>query len=230
MRKKYLSALLFGALLFASAGTFQSCKDYDDDISNLQGQIDGVAADVADLQAQINAGKWITNVAAIEGGFTVTFSDGQTFNIVNGAAGTPGTQITIGEDGYWYFDGEKSDYLAVANGEIGKINVPYVNTEDGYWYFYNEEGEAVKSAYKAVGAAYAVAANGGYNLYLPNENGEMNEAIFLPGAGASITDMELTDLNGEIEHPNQLYTQVSDLDFRQFVHMPVVLPASCCFR
>ena len=32
MRKKYLSALLFGALLFASAGTFTSCKDYDDDI------------------------------------------------------------------------------------------------------------------------------------------------------------------------------------------------------
>ena len=26
------------------------------------------------------------------------------------------------------------------------------------------------------------------------------------------------------------FTQVSDLDFRQFVHMPVVLPASCCFR
>ena len=41
MRKKYLSALLFGALLFASAGTFTSCKDYDDDIANLQGQIDG---------------------------------------------------------------------------------------------------------------------------------------------------------------------------------------------
>ena len=32
MRKKYLSALLFGALLFASTGTFTSCKDYDDDI------------------------------------------------------------------------------------------------------------------------------------------------------------------------------------------------------
>ena len=27
-----------------------------------------------------------------------------------------------------------------------------------------------------------------------------------------------------------LDSQVSDLDFRQFVHMPVVLPASCCFR
>ncbi len=43
MRKKYLSALLFGALLFASAGTFTSCKDYDDDIDNLQNQIDKLA-------------------------------------------------------------------------------------------------------------------------------------------------------------------------------------------
>ena len=73
MRKKYLSALLFGALLFASAGTFTSCKDYDDDISNLQGQVDGIKADLEDLQAQISAGKWITNVTSIEGGFTVTF-------------------------------------------------------------------------------------------------------------------------------------------------------------
>ena len=41
MRKKYLSALLFGALLFASTGTFTSCKDYDDDINGLKEQIDG---------------------------------------------------------------------------------------------------------------------------------------------------------------------------------------------
>ena len=52
MRKKYLSALLFGALLFASAGTFQSCKDYDDDIKNLQEQIDGKAT-LEELQSQL---------------------------------------------------------------------------------------------------------------------------------------------------------------------------------
>ena len=40
MRKKYLSALLFGVLLVTSAGTFTSCKDYDDDINNLQEQVD----------------------------------------------------------------------------------------------------------------------------------------------------------------------------------------------
>ena len=87
MRKKYLSALLFGALLFASAGTFTSCKDYDDDISNLQGQVDGIKADLEDLQAQISAGKWIQSVTPVEGGFTVTISDGQSFTIVNGQDG-----------------------------------------------------------------------------------------------------------------------------------------------
>ena len=52
MRKKYLSALLFGALLFASAGTFTSCKDYDDDISNLQTQVDKLATK-EDMEAKL---------------------------------------------------------------------------------------------------------------------------------------------------------------------------------
>ena len=53
MNKKYLSALLFGALTLASTGTFTSCKDYDDDIENLQGQIDKLATK-EDLSAQIS--------------------------------------------------------------------------------------------------------------------------------------------------------------------------------
>ena len=40
MNKKFLSAVLFGALMVSSTGTFVSCKDYDDDITNLQDQID----------------------------------------------------------------------------------------------------------------------------------------------------------------------------------------------
>ena len=39
MNKKYLSVVLFGALLATSTGTFTSCKDYDDDIKGLQEQI-----------------------------------------------------------------------------------------------------------------------------------------------------------------------------------------------
>ena len=39
MNKKFLSAVLFGALMVSSTGTFVSCKDYDDDIENLALQI-----------------------------------------------------------------------------------------------------------------------------------------------------------------------------------------------
>ena len=61
MKRKYLSALLMGTLTVASVSTFTSCKDYDDDISNLQGQIDKLAtADqlqgkVSELKALISS-------------------------------------------------------------------------------------------------------------------------------------------------------------------------------
>lgn len=39
MRKKIISALLLGLFTVASTSTFVSCKDYDDDISDLQGSV-----------------------------------------------------------------------------------------------------------------------------------------------------------------------------------------------
>ena len=46
MKRKYLSALLMGALTVASVSTFTSCKDYDDDI-NMN------ASQIKDLQEQL---------------------------------------------------------------------------------------------------------------------------------------------------------------------------------
>ena len=68
MRKKYLSALLFGALLFASAGTFTSCKDYDDDIAGLSEKVDQLAKDLEDLK---------TKVEVLGGVESIEFKDGQ---------------------------------------------------------------------------------------------------------------------------------------------------------
>jgi len=59
MNKKFLSAILFGALMVTSTGTFVSCKDYDDDIDNLQEQINKLAtkedmtSQIATLQAAL---------------------------------------------------------------------------------------------------------------------------------------------------------------------------------
>ena len=44
MKRKFFSMLLMGAMTIASVGMFTSCKDYDDDINNLQKQIDGITA------------------------------------------------------------------------------------------------------------------------------------------------------------------------------------------
>lgn len=50
MRKKYLSALLFGALIAAPTSTFVSCsEDYDDDITELREQITTNATDISSL-------------------------------------------------------------------------------------------------------------------------------------------------------------------------------------
>ena len=63
MNKKYLSVVLFGALLAASAGTFTSCKDYDDDIKGLQEQIDKSGSTITDLQSQLTTLKAAADAA-----------------------------------------------------------------------------------------------------------------------------------------------------------------------
>ena len=55
MNKKFLSAILFGALMVGSTSTFVSCKDYDDDIDGLQEQIDANKKQIDDILAAIMA-------------------------------------------------------------------------------------------------------------------------------------------------------------------------------
>ena len=127
MNKKFLSAILFGALMVSSTGTFVSCKDYDDDIDDLTSRMDGVKVTIKALGSKINEGKWITTVTPSADGFTITFHDGQTYNITNGKdgeAGAAGTEWTISEDGFWVCNGEKTTVKAVgqdgAQGEPGE--------------------------------------------------------------------------------------------------------------
>lgn len=122
MNKKIFSAALFGALMALSAGTFTSCKDYDEDIDRIDTELSGIKSQLEALETKINEGKWITSVTPSADGLTITLSDGQTYNITNGkngqdgqdgAAGAAGTEWTISEDGYWVCNGEKTDVKAV---------------------------------------------------------------------------------------------------------------------
>lgn len=167
--------MFFGALSLAVSTAVTSCKDYDDDIDNLQTQIDANKASIADLQKFVNEGKWVKGVESVTGGFKITFSDGQSYTVVNGkdgakgetgatgaqgVAGKDGSIVTIGEDGFWYIDGKKTDVKAQGKkgekgdkGETGAAGKdgysPYIG-EDGFWYFYNAETQKVeKSKYQA---------------------------------------------------------------------------------
>lgn len=61
MKRKFLSVILFSALIVGTTGTVTSCKDYDDDIKDLQEQIDKKASTddltqrLATLQSSVDA-------------------------------------------------------------------------------------------------------------------------------------------------------------------------------
>ncbi len=131
MNKGILKIALLSLVCASMPASFTSCKDYDDDINKLQGQIDAVKATVDQLQAKIDAGAVITSVTATGNGIVVTLSDGKSYTITNGVDGAAGTTWTIGDDGYWYKDGVKTDYRAIGidgkdgqNGENGQPGTP----------------------------------------------------------------------------------------------------------
>ena len=145
MNKKYFSVLLMGAMTVATVGTVTSCKDYDDDISNLQEQIDKLSETIKNIQTQINNGAILTSVTPTENGMTITLNqNGQpkTYTISNGKDGQNGKSWKIGDNGNWWYDegngyvdsklparGEKGD--KGDKGDNGKDGIDGTNGTDG---------------------------------------------------------------------------------------------------
>lgn len=140
MKRKFVKVMFFGALALSTV-TYVGCKDYDDDIDNLQTQIDAVKVSLEELQAKVNSGSVITNVAKGENGITVTLSDGKSYELTNGKNGTDADVWTIGEkDGYWYKNGVKTEYKAVGvDGESGSAGPAGTSGTNGKYYVPNKE-------------------------------------------------------------------------------------------
>ena len=90
MKRKFVKVMFFGALALSTV-TYVGCKDYDDDIDNLQTQIDANKASIAELQNFVKEGKWVTNVEQITDGFKITFNDNKSYSITSGKDATPTT-------------------------------------------------------------------------------------------------------------------------------------------
>lgn len=200
-----------------------SCKDYDDQINDLQGQIDSIRLDVDKFIKLIESGSVITNVTSSSDGVVFTLSDGKSYTITNGKNGengTPGTAWTIGDDGYWYENGKKTSYRAIgqdgatgpqgpkgeagAAGQNGEYYVPNVKT--GNFDIY-KDGKYVKDSgisWRTSGGVTAAYVGNVLTLSWVNDRGEtvsqkvnigsqMGTIAFVPSVLSNVGGYPTTD-------------------------------------
>ena len=241
MKRKYFSALLMGALTIASVSTFTSCKDYDDDISSLQSQIDKLNEMVSKIQGQIDKGAILTGVSPVENGVKLTLSNGDSYTITNGkdgakgadgAAGAPGTPgkdadiWKIGDDGYWYKNDAKTDWKAVgtdgAAGAAGTAGTPGAAGKDGKYYVPNPQtgtffvyGDGDKDAYDS-GISYLASGiiTATWTKDVLTLNGVKNEA------GEQIVINLTTDLKALVFSPEYYYQGIEAFEMATYKFKP----------
>ena len=244
MKRKYFSALLMGALTVASVSTMTSCKDYDDDINNLQGQIDALSKTLSELQTKINDGSILKSVESDgNGGIKVTVTKNGTdtsYNIKQGEQGAAGKDADvwkIGEDGYWYKNDTKTEYKALgtkgdkgdtgaqgpqgpagATGAAGKDGKYYVpNPETGTFWVYGDGDKAAydsKIVYTATNEDVITAVWDNDNLTLTNVAGAPGKKVVVSLSSA---------LKSLVFDPDFYYAGIEAFDFATYKYNPATV-------
>ena len=172
-----------------SAGTFTSCKDYDDDINNLQEQITANADAIKKLQEMIGDGKFVTGVTAENNGLKITWNDGQSTvieNVINGEA-QQGDVVTINaETGEIVINGEGTGFFAT-KGE-GEIKLPYVNDE-GVLVLVDAEGKEVVTGIRVAPVTAVVNEDGSAVLTIIAADGT-KQTVNIPSAANMLSEIE----------------------------------------
>ena len=184
MKKK----LFFKLFIFAVIGAFvtvTSCKDYDEDITDLQSQITSLKTTVDAIDAAVKSGSVIKSVTPVTNGIKITLSNNQEYTITNGAngatgatgatgpkgdkgdtgaAGAPGSVVTIGANGNWFLNG--TDTGNPSQGATGEDGAYYYPNADGFWHKVDVDGDvATTQTWLPAGTITAVLENGLVSLY-----------------------------------------------------------------
>ena len=166
--------------MVTSTGTFVSCKDYDDDIDEINGKIDKIETTLSELESKIGD-KGVSSVTFDEKTGVLTVVDGtgsHTYTIKTTAPSVEKTVVTV--------DGKNLKVDGKVIGQLGDT----VEVKDNELYV-NGKATGIK-----VGK-YAILENdadGMYTITLPDANGEM-KTIKLPKATSgmmSVTANEAT--------------------------------------
>ena len=213
MNKKFLSAILFGALMVSSTGTFVSCKDYDEDIDRIDNTLNDLKSKLDALQTKVDAGKYVTNITKAGDGITITWNDNSTSTIetIKGDKGDKGDAVEISIDPTtknWIIDGEDTGICAQGkdgnstNGVSAKS--PSIDATTGNWVVY--AWDADKQEY--VGTDTGVSAKGA-SAYVVDEGNYYTLNVAADKAGTSYTTVKLPKsptVITEIEVLGYLYT------------------------
>jgi len=177
MNKKFLSAILFGALMVTSTGTFVSCKDYDDDIENLQGQISANTTAIAELKALIGDGNYVTSVTVSGQNLVVNTKNGSTTVALPACEG--GGSLAEVKGNQLFIDGE-------ATGLYGES----VKIVDGEWALLQEDGTYKSTGIAVSGVTVTGDEQNGYVLTVTDAEGNAT-VIELPTAASAITSISV---------------------------------------
>ena len=180
---------LLSAAAVLGLGVFSSCsKDFQGDIDGINNRIDKLTTSLDEVKSGLKDGKAIEDVVTSDNGVVIKMSDGKQYTITNGKDGKDGTVIKVGDDGFWYIDGEKTEYPAKGikgdkgdkgeagvagpqgpKGDKGDAGVYYEPNKDGYWYKVDpandEEGVKTEMKWLPEGTITAVYENGVVTLY-----------------------------------------------------------------
>ncbi len=193
--RKLLALSLVGVLLGNVA-----CKDYDDDIDDLNKRVTDLTASVDKLQALIDAGSVITSVQKGSEGIVVALSDGSSYTLTNGQDGKDAVVWTIGDDGFWYKDGTKTGYKAI--GIDGKDGKDGADGKDGVDGTDGKDGADGEDGTDGVNGCYYVpnTATGCFDIYRDGKLVESTDISWTTAAGVRAVyagnELTLSNIDG----------------------------------
>ena len=171
--------------MVSSTGTFVSCKDYDDDIENLQGQITANADAIKALQDLVGSGKYVTSVAKTADGHGITFTFNQGDPVTITLDDEKGGDVVKVVDGILYINDEPQE-LKVATSETK----PSIIMQDGVWAVLQEDGTYKSTGVPVSGVSVAGSEADGFTLTIFDKDGKSQE-VKVPSASSLVTSIAI---------------------------------------